>query len=116
MEISDSNRRMNTTYDKGILISDHHSSDGDDERIKNIIEYLRIKGSRFHSFNHIIEEPLFTISKWRNMIQVADAVAYCSVYCLLGDDFFLSQFKKIESKFRKDRNGMIEKYGFKVFP
>jgi hypothetical protein len=116
LEVSDARRRTNSTYDKGLIISDHYTSDNHDERIKDILEFLRIYGSSHHSFKHIIEEPLFTISKMRNMIQIADAVAYCSVNCLLDNEFFLSQFKKIESKFRKSPNGKIENYGFKVYP
>jgi len=37
MEVSNRRRRSGSNYDKGLRITDHHSSDKHDERIKNII-------------------------------------------------------------------------------
>lgn len=108
------------TVETGLLITDHHSSPQHDSRIKDYLRGIRLFGSgdqvKYHRFDHMIEEALFTPSTWRNLIQLADAVAYCSVQTLLNDAFFTKQFLTIQNKFRTSKAGEIKNYGFKVFP
>jgi hypothetical protein len=94
-------------FESGLIIIDHHTSDEHDELIKDYLREVRISGSGYHRFEHMIEEPLFTPSKWRNIIQLANAVAYCSAMYLLNNEFFVKQFLTIQSKFRTDQNGDI---------
>lgn len=116
MEIGDAHKRKGNFSEKGIIITDHYTSNDHDQKIKEFLEYLRLYGSGFHTIKHIIEEPLFTISKWRNMVQIADAVAYCTIKSLLGDNFFKTQFDKIEHRFRRSKEGIIRNYGLKIYP
>ena len=116
MEIGDAHKRKKNFSEKGLIITDHYTSNDHDEKIKKSLEYLRLYGSDFHIVRHIIEDPLFTISKWRNIVQIADAVAYCTIQFLLDDNFFKTQFDKIEHRFRRSKDGIVKNYGLKIYP
>jgi hypothetical protein len=116
MCIADLGKETGNYYENGLIISDHHTSDMHDEEIRRCLQAIRIHGSAYHTIKHVIEEALFVTSRWRNFIQLADAIAYCSVMFILKDDFFIKQFMTIQNQFRKDRNGNIRNSGFKVFP
>jgi uncharacterized protein DUF3800 len=102
--------------ENGLIIIDHHSDPAHDQQIRNYLLVMRSLGFGFHTFDHMIEVPLFTPSIWTNVIQLADAVAYCTTMYLLKDNFFVKQFLTIRDKFRKGPNGDIDSYGLKVFP
>jgi hypothetical protein len=104
------------SYQNGLIITDHNTSDAHDEIIRSFLQLIRLKGTGYLTINHLIEEPLFVVSKFRNLIQLADAVAYCTVKYLLGDQFFVSQFEKIKPRFRHNLTGDITNYGLKIFP
>jgi len=59
----------------GIMIMD---SEGEkkDQRLRNRLTSMLRHGTMFSQLNYIIEDPLFTDSKWRNLSQLADCVAY----------------------------------------
>jgi hypothetical protein len=116
MGISDMCKASGNTEENGLIIIDHHSDPTHDEQIKNYLREMRLYGSGFHLFDHMIEEPLFTPSAWTNIIQLADAVAYCTAMYLWNDVFFVKQFMTIQNKFRKGKDGDINNYGLKIFP
>lgn len=116
MCISELRNETGNYYENGLVISDHHTSDQHDEQIRRYLQNIRLFGSAYHTIRHVIEEPLFVMSRWRNFIQLADAVAYCSVMFILRDNFFIKQFVTIKERFRRDSHGNIKNYGFKVFP
>lgn len=93
--------------ESGIMITDQHNSRTDEDRIRNYLRSLRLRGTGFKSINKIIEEPLFTPSHWRNFTQLADCIAYCTVMKILEVRFFAEQFLKIQSKFDADLNGIF---------
>ena len=115
MGIADLSRQNNNLFENGLIITDHYTSDKHDEKIRSLLQIMRIYGTGFHSVKYIIEDPLFTISKFRNFIQLADAVAYCTVNFLLEDQFFKIQFETIRHRFRA-LNGEIRNIGLKIFP
>ena len=59
----------------GIMIVDSENPVCDNKLRKNICEFLRY-GTYYGKFRYLIEDPLFTDSKWRNLSQLTDCVAY----------------------------------------
>jgi hypothetical protein len=116
MGLSDLCQLTGNHNESGLIIVDRHSSHDHDQIITNYLAEIRLFGSEYHRFEYVIEEPLFTPSRWRNFIQLADAVAYCSVMQLLFDGFFIKQFSTIRNRFRSNTTGDIRNYGFKIFP
>jgi hypothetical protein len=88
MAIDDLCELTGNRNESGIIVVDRHTSHEHEHKIRDYLAEMRIFGSEYHRFEYVIEEPLFSPSGWRNFIQLADAVAYCSVMCLLNDSFF----------------------------
>jgi hypothetical protein len=94
----------------GLLIMDEKGDDKD-LRIRDYLRKLRDSGTQYQIINRLIEDPLFTVSDWRNLTQLADAVVCC---CRFQEEpFFKTQFEKIKNKFDKDKNGNIYNFGYK---
>jgi len=71
----------------------------------------------------LIEDPLFTDSKWRNLSQLVDCVAYAIRKHFRNppkpsfhDKNWESYFKLIYDKLDADESGKIDGCGLKVFP
>lgn len=92
-----------------------------DQRLRNILYPMLKSGTMYCKLEWLIEDPLFTDSKWRNLSQIADCVAYCVRRHLrkgiksFKDPAWESYFSKIEKKF-DNSNGSYTGYGLKIFP
>ena len=105
----------------GILILDSEGSKRDGKlrnKLKNILEH----GTRYSKLDYLIEDPLFTDSKWRNLSQVTDCIAYCirkKYRKNNANNMHLSYweyyYSLIESKFYS-KDGQYLGYGLKIFP
>lgn len=115
MGVADLCREQNF-LENGLIITDHNTSDAHDEIVRSFLQIIMIKGTGFLTVTHIIEDPLFVVSKFRNLIQIADVVAYCTVRYILKDEFFMNQFEMIRPRFRHSPEGNIINYGLKIFP
>jgi len=79
------------------------------------------KGTHYSQLGYLIEDPLFTDSKWRNLSQVVDCIAYCirKKYRNNNDNKHTRNWEKyyslIESKFH-NKDGNYLRYGLKIFP
>jgi hypothetical protein len=60
----------------GIMIMDSEGTIADRRLRNKIIQILR-RGTQYSNLTYLIEDPLFTDSKWRNLSQLVDNVAYC---------------------------------------
>jgi len=100
--------RVQSNDEFGLVIMDDKNG-FKNTKIRNYISLLREHGTEYQSLNRIIEDPLFTKSKWRNLTQLADAVITCVKF--QSEPFFNAQFEKIKHKFDKDKHGNIENYG-----
>ncbi len=101
--------------------------DSEDEK-KNKKLRLRIRqmlkeGTMYSKLECLIEDPLFTDSKWGNLLQLADCVAYCvrKHYRVGNKPSFHTEkweqyFRKIEPKFDGYQKGNYLGYGVKIFP
>ena len=92
-----------------------------DERTRNKVHKIMADETLYSKINYLIEDPLFTDSKWRNLSQLVDCVAYC-----VRREFMHNQapakkqiwdnyFKIISANFDSD-NGNYTGYGLKIFP
>ena len=104
----------------GISIMDSEGPVKDQNLRKKIYPMLRY-GTMYSKLTYLIEDPLFTDSKWRSLSQLADCIAYCvrKKYRQNKPSFhtyhWLGYFPKIESKF-DNKNGRYLGLGLKIFP
>jgi hypothetical protein len=92
-----------------------------DQRFRTRL-FQSVRSGPFYShLNNLIEDPLFTDSKWRNLSQLVDCIAYCirkqyrpnteSVHT----HYWQHYYEKLESKF-DNPFGSYKGYGLKIFP
>jgi len=94
-----------------------------DSKLRNKITKMLKEGTLFSNLKHLIEDPLFTDSKWRNLSQLVDCVTYAIQKHFRNppnpsfhDRNWEKYFQQIYPKFDKDEDGNIEGCGLKVFP
>lgn len=104
----------------GIMILD---SEGEvkDQRLRSKLFGMLRKGTYYSKLDYLIEDPLFTDSKWRNLSQLADCVAYCiKKHYRTGNRPSLhtahwNDYTKIETKLDTP-DGSYMGFGIKIFP
>ena len=104
----------------GISITDSEGQKKDQNLRNKLIGMLR-KGTAFSKLDYLIEDPLFTDSKWRNLSQLVDCVAYCirkehrvntwSFHNQHWKEYYEQVEKKFDSPF-----GAYKNYGLKIWP
>ena len=98
----------------GLLFVDSSQKVPESE-IKNVIYGLVRNGSVWQHVEHVIEDPIFTRSHLRNMIQLADMIAYVTHRCYRNDLKFKDLFEKLKPKMYQP-NGKLYGFGIKEFP
>jgi len=112
--------KNNKTDQYGLMIEDTVSPKND-EMIRNKVHIIMADGTMYSKINYLIEDPLFTDSKWRNLSQLVDCVAYCirrkfkSNQSLDKKMRWDNYFEIISTKF-DSKNGNYLGYGLKIFP
>ncbi len=104
----------------GIMIMD---SDGlkKDQNLRRKVGGMLKYGTSYSQLDYIIEDPLFTDSKWRNLSQLVDCIAYGIRKHFRNNTpsfhnvYWEKYFKQIETKF-DNPNGNYLNYGLKIFP
>lgn len=106
----------------GIMIIDSCGFTPDSRLRKKITKMLK-KGTHYSNLKYLIEDPLFTDSKWRNLSQLVDCVAYAvrkhfrnPARPSFHDKNWEKYFQTIYDKFDTNENGQVEGCGLKVFP
>lgn len=106
----------------GIMITDTEGLTKDQKLRKKLVPVLK-NGTVYSDFDYLIEDPLFTDSKWRNLSQLSDTIAYCIRKKFrvntpsLHTPYWEKYFKKIEIKFHANQQtGEYMGYGLKLFP
>ncbi|WGM89561.1 MAG: DUF3800 domain-containing protein [Candidatus Bathyarchaeum tardum] len=94
-----------------------------DERLREKVSEMLDNGTHYSDLKYLIENPLFTNSKWRNLSQLVDCVAYAvrkkfrnSSSPSFHDENWFKYYDKIFCKFDKNEDGKVEGCGIKVFP
>ena len=83
---------------------------------------MLIDGTLYSTLDYLIEDPFFTDSKWRNLSQLVDCVAYCvrRKYMVKQSpqkkNVWDRQFEIISNRFDKSVTGSYDGYGIKIFP
>ena len=86
-----------------------------ESQIKTILSRLVRRGSYWQAIEHVIEDPIFTKSHLRTLIQLSDVIAYFIHRHLTGHADFEKWFNSISKKMYQPE-GDIYKYGLKLFP
>jgi len=108
-------------HEYGIMIMDSEGSTKD-QKLRNKLTSMLNHGTKYSELGYLIEDPLFTDSKWRNLSQVVDCIAYCirkkhrknntnNMHLTYWEKYYSMIEKKFHSK-----NGYYLKYGLKIFP
>jgi hypothetical protein len=106
----------------GIMIVDSCGIGPDSKLRKKIIGMLK-EGTYYSKLTYLIEDPLFTDSKWRNLSQLTDCVAYAIRKHIRNpsspsfhDKNWERYYKMIWNKLDKNKRGKVEGCGIKIFP
>jgi hypothetical protein len=99
----------------GLLVIDEKTKP-DDRDVRQLLRSLRLYGTGYQSIENVIEDPVFSPSHLKNIIQLADAIAFCMLRYVKHDNNFNPYFDIIKDKFDKGPNGEISGYGLKIFP
>jgi hypothetical protein len=106
----------------GIMIIDSCGVEPDTKLRKKLVEMLK-QGTYYVKLTFLIEDPLFTDSKWRNLSQLTDCVAYAvrkhfrnPANPSFHDVNWEKYYQMIRKKADKNENGIIDGCGIKVFP
>src|SRR5947209_13265467 len=105
MHISDSRAQL---LDRGLILSDKSSYES--KIVKIVIELIKY-GSKFKTINNLIEIPIFATSDNHQLIQIADACAYCTMKYYYSSPLFEHYWYAICNKMRKAPNGDATGYG-----
>lgn len=108
-------------HEYGIMIMDSEDKKKD-QKLRDKLTDMLSNGTLYSQLGFLIEDPLFTDSKWRNLSQVVDCVAYCIRKKYRNnntENFHTKKWEKyysmIEKKFHT-KNGQYLRYGLKIFP
>ena len=107
-------REQSSETNNGLLFVDSNQKIPESE-IKEIVWKLVRKGSMWQRVYLIIEDPIFTKSHLRNMIQFSDMIAYIINRHYKKDKQFEGWFQMLISKMYQP-NGRLEDFGIKEFP
>lgn len=86
-----------------------------EQQIKNIIWRLVRQGSLWQQVDHVIEDPIFTKSHLRNIIQLSDLIAYIVHKHYREDLQFEAWFKLLKVKMYQP-DGKLSTFGLVEFP
>ena len=86
-----------------------------EQEIKDLIWKLVRRGSAMQRVDHVIEDPIFTKSHLRNLIQLADMIAYVIHKHYRGDAQFENWFEGLKHKMYQP-GGDLNSFGLKEFP
>ena len=107
-------KRQPAETNNGLLFVDSSQKIPESE-IKNVVCGLVRNGSYWQRVEHVIEDPIFTKSHLRNMIQLADMVAYVIHRHYRGDPRFKGWFDGLKPKMYQP-GGVLSGFGIKEFP
>jgi hypothetical protein len=107
-------------HEYGIMIMDTEGHKKD-QKLRDKLSDMLNNGTFYSKLEYLIEDPLFTDSKWRNLSQITDCVCYCIRKHFRNNSNNLHKqnwdkyFKLIEPKFHH-KDGNYHGYGLKIFP
>jgi hypothetical protein len=117
--------QSNLPIEFGIMIMDSEGLVKDQHLRNRLYDMLRY-GTFYSRLTYLIEDPLFTDSKWRNLSQLSDCIAYCVrkhyrqntasyLQRTVHMPHWSTYFKQIETRFYSLNNSYIG-VGLKIWP
>lgn len=106
-------KQLPENTDNGLLFIDSSQKIPESE-IRDVIQSVVMHGSYWQRIDRIIEHPIFIKSCQRNLIQLADMVAYTQRH-YKKDSRFRDWFDMLKPKMYQP-NGRLDKFGLKEFP
>ena len=85
------------------------------KKIANLVETLQKELTEVHKINNVIGKPSFVSSESSELIQISDAVGYCTLKYHTNYDKFTKYWNLIKPR-HFNKNGQIESYGLNIFP
>ena len=107
-------RQKQTGDNNGLLFIDSSPKTSESEIREAIWRLVRIDGSR-RDILRVIEEPIFVESHKRNLIQLADMIAYVVHKYYKADPMFAGWFESLKPKMYHS-NGKLYGFGIREFP
>ena len=107
-------KQQQSETNNGLLFVDSSQKVPESE-IKNIILKLVRDGSAQQQVEHVIEDPVFTQSHLRNLIQLADMIAYVIHRYFRHDPKFKDWFEGLKPKMYQP-SGRLHGFGIKKLP
>ncbi|MDE2591015.1 MAG: DUF3800 domain-containing protein, partial [Patescibacteria group bacterium] len=107
--------REETTCQEGTVRVDKSTKEQQTD-VQKIISDLQKNKSKYASFQYVKGNPIFLNSESSEGIQIADAVAFCTIKHMRKHHRFIPYWNNIIKRMRSDVNGNFEGYGFKEFP
>ncbi len=107
-------KQQQSETNNGLLFVDSSQKIPESE-IKNIILKLVRDSSDQQQVEHVIEDPVFTPSHLRNLIQLADMIAYVVHRHYRHDPKFKDWFEGLKPKMYQP-SGQLHGFGLKKFP
>lgn len=121
VERQNKNSTVQSPREYGMMITDSEGETKDQKLRKKLHQMLK-EGTLYNKLDYLIEDPLFTDSKWRNMSQLADCVAYAirkqyrsNNTSSIHTTNWSRYYSKIEPKFDSPYGSFVG-YGLKIFP
>jgi hypothetical protein len=99
---------------KGSIRIDKSTKDQHKE-ISEIINTLQNKLTKTQKIQNIVGNPFFVSSESSELIQISDAISYCTLKHLSRASKFEKYWNLIEPKYFQN-NGQIDSYGLNIFP
>ncbi len=105
-----------------IMIIDAHNPKYDCKLRSKIVDFMK-NGTYYTDNKYVIEDPIFTDSKWRTLSQLCDCASFCIARNKTSrgtnehiNGIFKTFYDSIKVKFDTDRHGNIDGCGLVVFP
>lgn len=107
-------RQQNETTNNGLMFVDSDQKIPEDE-IKAILWNAVRNGTNVQRIRHVIEDPIFTKSHLRNLIQLSDMIAYIIHRVYSDHEEFKEWLEKLKPSMYQP-NGNLKSFGLKEFP
>ena len=107
-------KQQNETTNNGLIFVDSDQKIPEEE-IKAILWNAVRHGTSMQGIRHIIEDPIFTKSHLRNLIQLSDMTAYIIHRVYSKHEEFAEWFEKLKPSMYQPKYN-LSSFGLKEFP
>ena len=106
--------KSSNEHSKGILRIDK-SDKTQHKKIAKIVQTLQIDLTEAHKIHNVVGNPFFVNSEASELVQIADAVGYCTIKHMTEDRNF-QKYWDLMKPIHYNKSGKIDAYGLNIFP